>query len=60
MGGKFMPREGQYYYKPHRSSWGVWKAGKEENGVRLDDFIADFPTPTDAERFVYKMNGFTR
>ena len=53
-------KEGQYYYAPHRRSWGVWKAGKVGNsGVRMDDFITDFSTKIQAQNFCYKMNGYT-
>ncbi len=50
--------EGQYYYKPHRRSWGVWKVGKTINNTRIDDFISDFSTQIQAKNFVYKMNGW--
>ncbi len=50
-------KEGQFYYKPHRRSWGVWKRGKtDENGMCMDDFIADFATQVQAKDFVYKAN----
>jgi len=49
-------RPGQYYYAPHRNMWGVWKAGEIKNGVQMDDFISDFATKIQAERFVKKMN----
>jgi len=51
-------REGQYYYAPHRSSWGVWRVGKAapKSGARMDDFITDFDTKAQASNFVYKMN----
>ena len=52
-------KEGQYYYKPHRSMWGVWKRGRTENGVTMDDFISDFSTKIQAKDFVYKMNGWS-
>lgn len=53
--------EGQYYYHFHRSVWGVWKVGKkDEKGASVDDFIKDFPTKTEAENFVYKMNGWKK
>lgn len=55
-----MIKDGQYYYRPHRRSWGVWKAGKTgKNGVRMDTFITDFSTETQARSFVYKMNGWS-
>ena len=50
-------KDGQYYYAPHRRSWGVWRAGKtSSNGIRSDTFISDFATKIQAENFVYKMN----
>lgn len=54
----FEAKEGQYYYAPHRRSWGVWKRGREVNGTRADEFISDFATKIQASNFVYKMNGF--
>jgi len=54
-------REGQYYYGRHRASYGVWKVGKRgTDGARIDEFIADFPTKIQAEKFVYKCNGWTK
>lgn len=54
-------KEGEYYYSPHRRAWGVWKVGKlGKEGTRIDDFICDFSTKIQAEKFVYKMNGWTQ
>ena len=55
-------KAGEYYYAPHRSSWGVWKRGKddEKTGVRMDQFICDFSTKAQASNFVYKMNKWVR
>ena len=50
--------EGQYYYARHRSMWGVWRAGKEINGFRDDDFIKDFVNKEDARKYVYQLNGW--
>ena len=58
MTNNFEPKEGQYYYAPHRNKWGVWKAGKVINGVQMSQFIMDFSTQVQAKDFVYKMNGF--
>ena len=55
----FDAKPGQYYYAPHRNMWGVWKRGKENNGVSSDEFISDFATKIQARDFVYKMNGYT-
>ena len=50
-------KDGQYYYAPHRRSWGVWRAGKTSyKGIRMDVFITDFCIKKQAEDFVYKMN----
>lgn len=49
-------KEGQYYYAPHRRMWGVWKRGKVDNGVSMDDFITDFSTRIQASNFCMKMN----
>ena len=51
-------KEGEYYFAPHRRSWGVWKTGKTVNGVQSDDFIMDFSTKIQARNFVYRMNGW--
>lgn len=54
-------KDGQYYYAPHRRSWGVWRAGKtSDKGIRSDTFISDFATKIQAENFVYKMNGWKK
>lgn len=50
-------RDGEYYYAPHRRSWGVWRAGKTDSkGIRSDTFISDFATKVQARDFVFKMN----
>lgn len=52
-------KEGQFFYKPHRRSWGVWKVSKiSEDGTRICDFITDFSTQIQAEKFVYTANGW--
>ena len=49
----------RYYYRPHRSSWGVWKEGVPSGGgVREDSFVRDFPTKAEARRYVYERNGW--
>ena len=54
-------KDGEYFYAPHRRSWGVWKAGKTSaNGIRMDDFIMDFSTKIQARNFVYKCNGWKK
>ena len=54
-------KDGEYYYAPHRRSWGVWKAGKTSaNGVRSDTFISDFATKIQARDFVFKCNGWKK
>lgn len=53
-------KEGEYYYHKHRNMWGVWKKCKTVSGVEEGEFIADFSTQIQAERFVYKANGWTK
>jgi hypothetical protein len=48
--------EGNYYYGPHRRSWGVWRVGKLVNGCRTNEFICDFDTRVQAIIFCKKMN----
>ena len=54
-------KDGQYYYAPHRRSWGVWRAGNTDvKGIRSDTFISDFGTKIQARDFVYRMNGWRK
>lgn len=54
-------KPGQYYYRPHRSKFGVWKVGNPaKNGARTDDFISDFATKIQASNFVKRMNGWSK
>lgn len=53
-------KEGEYFYHKHRNMWGVWKKRKSVNGGEEGEFIADFSTQIQAERFVYKANGWTK
>lgn len=51
-------KEGQLYYAPHRSLWGVWRLGKKVNNVQSNDFVRDFATKEEAREFVYKENNW--
>lgn len=51
-------KEGQYYYRPHRRSWGVWINHNDGNGYSHGDFVKDFATKGEAIRFVYEKNGW--
>jgi hypothetical protein len=51
-------KEGQYYYRPHRSMWGVWINHNHPNGITTGDFVKDFATKGEAIRFVYEKNGW--
>ena len=51
-------KEGQFYYAPHRSSWGVWKRGETTNGCTIDDFVDDFASKEEARKFVFKANNW--
>lgn len=55
---KINVKPGEYYYAPHRSSWGVWRKGETIDNTSMDDFIGDFPTKEKAKNFVYKANNW--
>lgn len=52
----FKPRDGQYYYAPHRSMWGVWLNHVSADGIETGDFIDDFPSKEAAAEQVKKLN----
>lgn len=49
-------RQGQYYYRPHRSMWGIWQNQNLGGGVSTGTFIKDLPTKEEAEKEVYRLN----
>ena len=51
-------KDGEYYYAPHRKSWGVWQNHNHGGGVSSGTFIKDFPTKELARIFVYGLNGW--
>ena len=57
---RFNVKTGEYYYAPHRRSWGVWKKGADgPNGASInDEFIMDFSTKIQASAFVKKANNW--
>lgn len=50
--------EGQYYYAPHRSSWGIWRNHNHDNGLSTGTFIKDCLTREEARKEVYRLNGW--
>lgn len=49
---------GQYYYAPHRRSFGVWQwTSVNENGAS-GTFIKDFRSKEEAREYVWQMNGW--
>jgi hypothetical protein len=53
-------KEGQYYYRPHRRSWGVWINHNHGGGIETGEFVKDFPTKEEAADFVYEKNGWKK
>ena len=51
-------RNGQYYYAPHRRSWGIWKNENLGGGASTGTFIGDYPTREAAAAEVYRLNGW--
>lgn len=51
-------RNGQYYYAPHRRSWGIWQNKELGGGASTGTFIKDCPTKEEAAKEVYRLNGW--
>lgn len=49
---------GEYFYRRHRSLWGVWRHVDDGNGHSHGDFVQDFGTREEARAFVYEKNGW--
>jgi len=58
MPSNFQLKDGQYYYRPHRSMWGIWKHHKLGDGISEGEFIMDCGTKEEASREVYRLNGW--
>jgi hypothetical protein len=56
--GKYVISNGQFYWRRHRSGFGVWKKIVSPDGIEIDDFIRDFSTHEEAKAFVYYNNGW--
>lgn len=54
----YEPKDGEYYYAPHRSSWGIWQHRDHGDGISVGYFVKDCPTREDAKREVYQLNGW--
>lgn len=53
-------RDGQYYYAPHRSVYGIWQNHELGNGRATGTFIKDCLTKEEARKEVYRLNGWDR
>jgi len=51
-------KDGQYYYAPHRRSFGIWLHHEEGNGYSSGEFIKDCLTREEARAEVYRLNGW--
>ncbi len=51
-------KDGQYYYAPHRRSFGIWQHHEHGNGISTGEFIKDCPTKEEARAEVYRLNGW--
>ena len=56
-------KDGQYFYAPHRRSWGIWqyheKKISDQVSVGSGTFIKDLPTREEARKEVYRLNGWS-
>lgn len=57
---RFVPKNGQYYYAPHRKMWGVFKRNINAYGIAIDDHIDDFADKADAIEMVCRLNHWTK
>ena len=54
-------KEGEYYYAPHRSWWGIWQWHSfEVASGGHGEFIKDCRTKEEARREVYKLNKWSK
>lgn len=51
-------RDGQYYYAPHRSSWGIWQHHELGGGYSTGTFVKDCVSRDEARDEVYRLNGW--
>ena len=51
-------KDGQYYYAPHRWSWGIWQYHDHGDGYGSGTFIEDCLTKEEARRKVFALNGW--
>ena len=51
-------KDGEYYYAPHRSLWGIWQCHSKGDGIFMDDFVKDCPTKEEARNEVYRLNNW--
>jgi hypothetical protein len=49
---------GQYYYAPHRRSFGVWQWTEVSENCACGTFIKDFRSKEEAREYVWQMNGW--
>ena len=49
---------GQYYYAPHRRSFGVWQWTEVSETGACGTFIKDFRSKDEAREFVWQQNGW--
>lgn len=50
--------DGQYYYRPHRRMWGIWRYRNCGDGIGTGTFIKDCKTKEEAKKEVYILNGW--
>ena len=54
----YIPKNGEYYYTPHRRMWAVYKKIIRESGISMDNFICEFPTKEEAAEKVKELNNW--
>ena len=58
MPNSYQPKDGEYYYRPHRSVWGIWRHHEHGEGLSSGEFIMDCETKEKAAEMVRSLNGW--
>ena len=56
----FEPKDGQYYYAPRRTQWGVYLNRNGGNGCSSGTLVKYCSTKEEAKELVSSLNGWTK
>jgi hypothetical protein len=58
MASKYKPKDGEYFYAPHRGRWGIWQNHELGDGISDGTFIQYCDTREEAAERVKALNGW--